>query len=173
MIKGLEDDEIEFLNLVDRNKIEADRKTELEEAKEIREFRKRVAVLQEKTLDEKISEEKIIGKTKVPLKTVVSQQQKLLKGAIVTKKRKLSHIEQNSDECNDEQPEITKTSNCEQKPTTVILAPQSGLKCIGVLPGIGSYTESSDENSSDSEIEPPAKQIDLVGRQLKKNDEES
>ncbi|XP_044745804.1 PSME3-interacting protein [Coccinella septempunctata] len=173
MIKGLDDDEIEFLDLVDRTKIAADRKKELEEEKELSDFRNRVAVLQEKTLDEKISEEKIIGKAKAHQKTIVSQQQKLLKGAIVTKKRKLSDNDQNNDISSNEDREKEKLNNGEPISKIKIIAPPSGLQCIGVLPGMGSYSESSDSSGSDSEIEPLPPQIDLVGRQIKKDEPES
>lgn len=52
MIKGLDDDEVEFLDLVDKNKMNAERKAQLEEAKEMNEFRQQVASLQEKRMDE-------------------------------------------------------------------------------------------------------------------------
>lgn len=52
MIKGLDDDEVEFLDLVDKNKMNAERKAQLEEAKEMNEFRQKVASLQEKRMDE-------------------------------------------------------------------------------------------------------------------------
>lgn len=172
MIKGLDDDEIEFLDLVDRTKMAADRKKELEEEKELSDFRNRVAVLHEKTLDQKINEESIINKVKTPQKSSISQQQKLLKGAIVTRKRKLSENGQNNVDLNGKNAEKGENDG-EATPKIQIIAPQSGLKCIGVLPGIGCYTESSDENSSDSEIEASPKQIDLVGRQIKKDDKES
>lgn len=45
---------------------------------------------------------------------------------------------------------------------------QSGMKCIGILPGIGSYNDSSDTDcSSDSEAEyaNPVK-YDLLGRKI-------
>lgn len=52
MIKGLDDDEVEFLDLVDKNKMNAERKAQLEEAKEMNEFRQKVASLQGKRMDE-------------------------------------------------------------------------------------------------------------------------
>lgn len=57
MIKGLDDDEVEFLDLVDRTKLEEERKKNMEEEKEMRDFKAAVASLQEKSLDEKLKQE--------------------------------------------------------------------------------------------------------------------
>lgn len=57
MIKGLDDDEVEFLDLVDRTKLEEERKKNLEEQKEMRDFKAAVASLQEKSLDERLKQE--------------------------------------------------------------------------------------------------------------------
>lgn len=57
MIKGLDDDEVEFLDLVDRTKIEEERKKNLEEEKEMRDFKAAVASLQEQKLNEKLKQE--------------------------------------------------------------------------------------------------------------------
>lgn len=57
MIKGLDDDEVEFLDLVDRTKMEEERKKNLEEQKEMRDFKAAVASLQEQKLNEKLKQE--------------------------------------------------------------------------------------------------------------------
>lgn len=57
MIKGLDDDEVEFLDLVDRTKMEEERKKHLEEEKEMRDFKAAVASLQEQKLNEKLKQE--------------------------------------------------------------------------------------------------------------------
>lgn len=57
MIKGLDDDEVEFLDLVDRTKLEQERLKTLEEAREIRDFRDAVATLQERSLEDRINTE--------------------------------------------------------------------------------------------------------------------
>lgn len=51
LIRGLDDDEVQFLELVDQNKIDAEKKQLREERKELQEFRDRVATLQEETAD--------------------------------------------------------------------------------------------------------------------------
>lgn len=57
MIKGLDDDEVEFLDLVDRTKMEEERRKNLEEEKEMRDFKAAVASLQEQKLNEKLKQE--------------------------------------------------------------------------------------------------------------------
>lgn len=52
LIRGLDDDEVEFLDLVDRTKMDAEKKQMMEEEKELNDFRQRVVTLQEKSLDE-------------------------------------------------------------------------------------------------------------------------
>lgn len=64
MIKGLDDDEVEFLDLVDRTKIEADRKKEIEEEAELNDYRNRVAILQEKSIEERLQAEVVVNKPK-------------------------------------------------------------------------------------------------------------
>uniref|UniRef100_A0A0A1WIZ5 Protein FAM192A n=1 Tax=Zeugodacus cucurbitae TaxID=28588 RepID=A0A0A1WIZ5_ZEUCU len=51
LIRGLDDDEVQFLELVDQNKIDAEKKQIQEERKELQDFRDRVATLQEETAD--------------------------------------------------------------------------------------------------------------------------
>lgn len=165
MIKGLDDDEIEFLDLVDRTKLAADRRKTLEEEKELNDYRNRVATLQEQTLQEKL--QVTVAKPKPNQKTNGrTSQTKLLMGALVKKnvpqKRKLS------DEKPSKQMKVCNGngSNENNRTTTEVSANDVGLKCIGVLPGIGPYTDSSSEQSSDSEVETCAPKIDLLGRQI-------
>jgi len=54
MIKGLDDDEVEFLDLVDRTKLEQEKRLQNEEAKELHQFRMKAAALKEQ---KKIEEE--------------------------------------------------------------------------------------------------------------------
>ena len=57
MIKGLDVDEVEFLDLVDRSKLEEERRKSAEEAREIKDFRDAVATLQERSLEQRIHTE--------------------------------------------------------------------------------------------------------------------
>lgn len=47
-----------------------------------------------------------------------------------------------------------------------------GLTCIGILPGLGHYNDSSSDNSSDSEIDTGPSKIDLLGRKIQKKQKE-
>ena len=57
MIKGLDDDEVEFLDLVDRSKLEEEKKKSEEERREIADYRSKVASLQEQCLEQRIQQE--------------------------------------------------------------------------------------------------------------------
>ncbi|KAK9880492.1 hypothetical protein WA026_011733 [Henosepilachna vigintioctopunctata] len=166
MIKGLDDDEIEFLDFIDRTKLETDRLKELEEAKELNDFRNRVSILQQKKMEDVIRENSSPCKSKSTAKTHVSHQQKLLKEAVVTKKRKICEIQSTDKDLIDESVKDEPVSKVQ------LLVPQNDLKCIGILPGLGSYTESSEESSSDSEIDLSSSKIDLLGREIRKIERE-
>ncbi|XP_012266560.2 PSME3-interacting protein isoform X2 [Athalia rosae] len=190
MIKGLDDDEVEFLDLVDRTKLEEERKKNLEEEKEMRDFKAAVASLQEKSLDERLKQE--LKHPPTTNKNVSSgsgrnSQLRLLAGAVVKKsgkqpsgsdaptkgtKRKLSETEEDSTvpktkDCSGQVVENVENSdkqsnNTETETKTLIDGVRvqkednltGGMKCIGILPGLGSYQHSSDsEASSDSDEE--------------------
>jgi hypothetical protein len=53
MVKGLDDDEVEFLDLVDRTKLEEEKRKSAEEAREMKDFRDAVATLHERSLEER------------------------------------------------------------------------------------------------------------------------
>ncbi|KAJ8979758.1 hypothetical protein NQ317_004745 [Molorchus minor] len=174
MIKGLDDDEIEFLDLVDRTKLEADRKKELEEERELNDYRNRVAILQEKSIEERLQAEIVVNKRKMQSANRNSQQ-KLLKGVVikpkegVTKDERERNAKQVKPDVNETGDKRTDTSGS----TLTAVEPATGLKCVAILPGLGCYEDSSsDENSSESEIEsmPPGK-MDLLGRKIEKKED--
>ncbi|KAF7266440.1 hypothetical protein GWI33_020233 [Rhynchophorus ferrugineus] len=179
MIKGLDDDEIEFLDLVDRTKLAADRKKEIEEQKELNDYRNRVAILQEKSLEDRLQAEKSVSKLKSNSGSKLNQQ-KLLKGVVVKKslKRKMSDSDEKSENDGDkEQFNQKQQKQISSSPTgqgdsvsqTSVSQERPALKCVAILPGLGCYEDSSsDENSSDSdnsEIETRSR-IDLLGRKI-------
>ncbi|KAK9711090.1 FAM192A/Fyv6, N-terminal domain [Popillia japonica] len=174
MIKGLDDDEIEFLDLVDRTKLAADRKKTIEEEIELNDYRNRVASLQEKNLDQKLQLEINTLKPKLISNNRMSQT-KLLKGVVVKKtggrKRKSSEMEDKEDS-NDKNKEpvnvgdsnISSVDSGEEKNSATgkgdsetskknPKVSNAGLTCIGILPGLGCYDDSSSEVSSDSDQE--------------------
>lgn len=191
MIKGLDDDEVEFLDLVDRTKLEEERKKNLEEEKEMRDFKAAVASLQEKSLNEKLKQElknpQIVNKN-VSCGSSRTSQLKLLAGVVVKRpekqkqevtrgiKRKLSDENINASTKEDseksEQMDI-KNLECEsgyQDDCSQSKFSDTGsMKCIGILPGLGSYEDSSDSECSsdtDQDPEPNHTKYDLLGRKI-------
>lgn len=51
LIRGLDDDEINFLDIVDKAKLDAEKQLQMQDDSELSEFRERVASLQEQTID--------------------------------------------------------------------------------------------------------------------------
>lgn len=51
LIRGLDDDEVDFLHVVDKAKANAEHKQHLEESKELREFREQRQEMEEKSMD--------------------------------------------------------------------------------------------------------------------------
>lgn len=169
MIKGLDDDEVEYLDLVDRTKLAVEHRKNLDEERELKDYRNRVASLQEKSLDQRLQAEISVGRPKLGSQPKHSQQ-KLLKGVVIkkseTRKRKLSEEDA-------ERAEVTEAPEDGQHEHEQLR--EGALTCIGILPGLGCYNNSSDsEMSSESEQECHQLQIDLLGRKIiKKKPDES
>ncbi|XP_018797179.1 PREDICTED: protein FAM192A isoform X2 [Bactrocera latifrons] len=172
----LNDDEVQFLELVDQNKIDAEKKQIQEERKELQEFRDRVATLQEETADKKLQSEIKTGKVaKLPTTTTAARpSQKSLLGVGI--KRKNGEIAGSSNAKIGKDCATTNTTKLNTLTSINTDKFDKGqLKCVAILPGIGPYTESSDsELSSGSEEEPEndiSAKYDLMGRkkQKKKN----
>ncbi|VEN64438.1 unnamed protein product, partial [Callosobruchus maculatus] len=132
----------------------------------------------------------VVNKVK-PLSGTHNSQQKLLKGVVVRKsegqkrkmsgedgnsaqKRKLSDGEENSTKNIKPEDEVHgKGDSSVVVPQGAVLVPQSGMKCVAILPGLSCYEDSSSENSSDSEIESkPVSvcKVDLLGRKIVKEE---
>lgn len=148
MIKGLDDDEIEFLDLVDRTKLAADRKKEIEEEKELSDYRNRVAILQQKSLEDRLQAEKSVSKLKSNSGSKLNQQ-KLLKGIVVKKslKRKMSDSDEKSEnngekeQFNQKQQKISSpvTGQGDSVSQSSVAHEATALKCVAILPGIYKY----------------------------------
>ncbi|XP_057333814.1 PSME3-interacting protein isoform X2 [Microplitis mediator] len=170
MIKGLDDDEVEFLDLVDRKKLEEERKKNEEEAQELRDFKARVASLQDKMQEERLKSELKTPQTGSKISGSKHSQVKLLAGVVVKKpekspgqsgqgtKRKLSESADDEKSLK-KSPDGKELEGSKNKPESEAAKSQSqypanGMKCIGILPGLGSYNDSSDSDcSSDSDSE--------------------
>lgn len=194
MIKGLDDDEVEFLDLVDRTKLEEERKKNLEEEKEMRDFKAAVASLQEKSLDEKLKQE--LRNPQATAKNTASgrsSQLKLLAGVVIKRpekqkqgvKRKLSPSDENRGEQRNLERDSTSTVHSSKNADTdddaaTVLQNKDphtlgGMRCIGILPGLGSYEDSSDSDCSsdtDQDPEPKHSKYDLLGRKIEVKDKE-
>lgn len=216
MIKGLDDDEIEFLDYIDRTKLAADRRKNIEEEKELNDYRNRVASLQEKSVDVKSQFDG--GKMAKP-KVVANQrpsQTKLLKGAIVVKTESNKRSNTDSDPIDNNRNKRSKDDNDStnkpprdknkqsksdddnhdgdaanvEKATASLkrvrrsdemeksdLPKSAGLTCIGILPGLGCYDDSSsdEECSTDSETDNQCSgiPIDLLGRKILPREKEA
>lgn len=91
MVRGLDDTECDFLELVDRTKLEEERKKQLEEKKEMLDFKAAVATLQEKNLDERLKQELKMPQTankNVSSGSGRNSQLRLLAGVVVKKPEK-------------------------------------------------------------------------------------
>ncbi|CAD7011306.1 protein FAM192A [Ceratitis capitata] len=175
LIRGLDDDEVQFLELVDQNKIDAEKRQIQEERKELQDFRDRVATLQEETADKKLQSEMKAGKSKVTLSASTARpSQKSLLGVGI--KRKNGEVASSSGaiavKVSKDSPTTNVSKNMELPSIYTNQFDKGQLKCIAILPGIGPYTESSDsEMSSGSEDEPDNDshgKYDLMGRKKQK-----
>lgn len=168
MIKGLDDDEIEFLDLVDRTKMAADKLKNLEEEKELKDYRNRVATLHEKTMNEKMHSEINAIKQK-GMATNKSSQTNLLKGVVVKPQSGKKH------KLDGEKTDDAKCVKLEEAKSHNEVKKVPSLTCIGILPGLGCYNDSSsEEDSSDSEVDVLVKDAtDMLGRKIQKKEKES
>uniref|UniRef100_A0A1L8ECU2 FAM192A/Fyv6 N-terminal domain-containing protein n=1 Tax=Haematobia irritans TaxID=7368 RepID=A0A1L8ECU2_HAEIR len=176
LIRGLDDDEVSFLEMVDKNKMDMEKKQMQEEEKELKEFRERARALQEECEDKKLQYE-----LKAKKQTSVSRpSQKALLGIGIKRKNGETAIPIEDKSCKQ-----TKTNAQNESKATSATFEQNlesihadnldkgHFKCVAILPGLGPYNESSDsEVSSGSEDEPVGCEdkstYDLMGRKNEK-----
>ncbi|NXG36726.1 F192A protein, partial [Dromaius novaehollandiae] len=167
MVRGLDEDETHFLDEVSRQQELIEKQRREEELKELNEYRisfalKWLAVVYRSTLtkvgvstDPKKETEK-----KLPMKSVENKnkfsQAKLLAGAVKHRSSdggnsvKRLKLDTDHDEKNQEKPSGVPLGSSSVGGSTVHCP--SAAVCIGILPGLGAYSGSSDsESSSDSE----------------------
>ncbi|XP_056639342.1 PSME3-interacting protein isoform X1 [Diorhabda sublineata] len=140
MIKGLDDDEIEFLDLVDRTKSEVNRKKEVEEEQELLDYRNRVSTLQEKYMNDMYHSNIIINQTKCNRQQ--NPQKKSLKGIVIKKNENLKRKGIISETTEEPDRKKTAANTIGDKTNTEI----NKEAPITILPGIGCYKDSSSEN---------------------------
>lgn len=186
LVRGLDDDEVDFLEIVDKAKMNAERKQKIDEQNELDEFRQRVRSMQENAIDQKINAEIIKTKPKsiVTNSNIQKSSQKLILSGIVRKRKtdeaakdpkssennllsgndskKLKTGTKQEEESNEKN---EKKSNVSPESTSL---DKGALKCIGILPGIGRYKESSDsDKSTDTDDEYDFSEYDWMGRKIK------
>ncbi|CAG5054929.1 unnamed protein product [Parnassius apollo] len=172
MIRGLDDDEVGFLDLVERTKAKAAQQISLEEQKEMQEFRERVSNLAE-------SEELIRLRAQLaPTRTTTTVQapKNKLQGVVV-RKRKASEMECDKSEPSEKAvspPKNGVVNNGVQQngevetASTGNMGDLGALRCVGILPGLGHYdTDTSSDTDDSSDLESSDKccvKRDLLGR---------
>lgn len=159
MIRGLDDDEVTFLEYVDMRKQEIESQRMKEDMQEIEEYRKAVATLSEEALQAKRQEIKKSTAAAATPGQGKKSQLSLLSGAV---KRKCS------DSSDGGKKQRTNSSGDDERSLSPneqvgVQAPVTALHCLGVLPGLGVYTDSSDSENSSFSDEADL-ELDLVGR---------
>ncbi|XP_037068503.1 PSME3-interacting protein-like [Pollicipes pollicipes] len=132
-IKNLDEDECNFLDMVDKTKSDQEVKIRKEENRELEEFRKEQASAEERAEEQRLKAEvqRTAAAPARPAGTKRSQSQ-LLAGVVKRRAREP-----------DPAPAPSATA------AAAVVFP-SALRCAGVLPGVGAYTDSSDSDSDAS-----------------------
>lgn len=158
MIKGLDNDEIEFLNDVDNNKAEVESQKYREELIAIEEYKRQMAETnaddqERKLLDFKrelfrAHKHKNDNNTASNNNDKKKSQAALMQGAI---KRKMPNGSTPEKKVKLEETETTTTSATSTAPKPKFDPAIPTQYCIGVLPGLGCYDDDSDSCDSDRE----------------------
>uniref|UniRef100_A0A8D0L397 Proteasome activator subunit 3 interacting protein 1 n=1 Tax=Sphenodon punctatus TaxID=8508 RepID=A0A8D0L397_SPHPU len=153
MVRGLDEEESKFLDEVSRQQTLIEKQRREEELKELNDYRSSLAKVGVSTDPKKEVEKKLMAKS-VENKNKFSQA-KLLAGAVKhrssegTNSVKRLKLDPDHD-TNQEKPSFVTLGSSSVSDST--LHCPSAAVCIGILPGLGAYSGSSDsESSSDSE----------------------
>ncbi|XP_051726704.1 PSME3-interacting protein isoform X2 [Ctenopharyngodon idella] len=173
MVKGLDEDETSFLDEVSRKQSLIEKHRRDEEAKEIKEYRSALQKLAA-TESQKKEPEKKAGARPSEHRTSHLSQAHLLAGAV--KRRSSSQSSEGSKKQKAEETVAGNGSQTEQEAVepkspgagvtrSGVLHLPSAAVCVGILPGLGAYSGSSDsESSSDSEGS-----VDEIGSPIKRH----
>nr|XP_046162561.1 PSME3-interacting protein-like isoform X1 [Oncorhynchus gorbuscha]XP_046162575.1 PSME3-interacting protein-like isoform X1 [Oncorhynchus gorbuscha]XP_046162584.1 PSME3-interacting protein-like isoform X1 [Oncorhynchus gorbuscha] len=161
MVKGLDEDESHFLDEVSRQQSLVEKQRRDEEQHELKEYRSALKKLA--SSESRKEPERRVGPRPAEVKTSHLSQAHLLAG--VVKRRSSSQSSDNSKKQKVEESAAWNGGQTEQEAggdagkqtstvkTTGILHLPSAAVCVGILPGLGAYSGSSDsESSSDSEV---------------------
>ncbi|CAL4152923.1 unnamed protein product, partial [Meganyctiphanes norvegica] len=107
MVRGLEDDEVDFLELVDRTKLQEEKRVKIEESSAIAEYRKKVSEMKKKVAEEDMRAEMKASESRKPVGEKKTSQLSLLAGAI---KRKSTSEEKSPEETDTKKIKIENTT---------------------------------------------------------------
>lgn len=156
MVRGLDEDETSYLDEVSRQRLLIEKQRREEDDKELKECRSARTKLTTSVESKKDQEKKMAAK---PAETKNKfSQAKLLAGAVkrksstsseMVKKQKVDNVEGSgqADDVSRDQKQFYSSGAAIQHPSASV--------CVGILPGLGAYSGSSDsdaESSSDSDI---------------------
>ncbi|XP_056621731.1 PSME3-interacting protein isoform X1 [Triplophysa dalaica] len=173
MVKGLEEDETSFLDEVSRQQCLIEKRRREEDAQEIKEYRSALQKLASGEGQKKEPEKKA-GPKPSEHRTSHLSQAHLLAGAV--KRRSSSQSSEGSKRLKAEETVAGNGSQTEQEAVdpkspgtdetrSGVLHLPSAAVCVGILPGLGAYSGSSDsDSSSDSEGS-----VDKIGSTTKRN----
>ncbi|XP_017546719.1 PSME3-interacting protein isoform X1 [Pygocentrus nattereri] len=164
MVKGLDEDDTNFLDEVSRQQSLVEKQRRDEELQEIQEYRSALKKLAAGESQKKESEKRA-GPKPPEHKTSHLSQAHLLAGAVKRRSSSQSSESSKKQKVEETAPAAagngsqTEQETGEQKPVpragvarTGVLHLPSAAVCVGILPGLGAYSGSSDsESSSDSE----------------------
>ncbi|XP_005388440.1 PREDICTED: protein FAM192A isoform X2 [Chinchilla lanigera] len=154
MVRGLDEDETNFLDEVSRQQELIEKQRREEELKELKEYRSNLNKVGMSAEHKKEVEKKL------PVKPVETKnkfsQAKLLAGAVKHKSSESGNSVKRLKPDPDPVDKSQEASSCVSLGSTSLSSPSihcpSAAVCIGILPGLGAYSGSSDsESSSDSE----------------------
>uniref|UniRef100_A0A8C0YLE7 Proteasome activator subunit 3 interacting protein 1 n=1 Tax=Cyprinus carpio carpio TaxID=630221 RepID=A0A8C0YLE7_CYPCA len=156
MVKGLDEDETSFLDEVSRQQSLIEKHRRDEETQELKEYRSALQKLTTTEIQKKETEKKA-GPKPSEHRTSHLSQAHLLAGAV--KRRSSSQSAEGSKKQKAEETVASNGSQTDQEavelksPGAGVLHLPSAAVCVGILPGLGAYSGSSDsESSSDSEV---------------------
>ncbi|XP_018606944.1 PSME3-interacting protein isoform X2 [Scleropages formosus] len=158
MVRGLNEDESNFLDEVSRQQSLLEKQRREEELQELKEYRSALTKLTASN-ESKKEPGKRAGPHPTENRNVLSQAH-LLAGAV--KRRSLSQSSNGSKKQKQEEAEggggraqtdsVTAAGDGKQVPVMGVVLPSAAV-CVGILPGLGAYSGSSDSDStSDSEV---------------------
>ncbi|CAB3244877.1 unnamed protein product [Arctia plantaginis] len=168
MIRGLDDDEVGFLDLVERTKAKAAQQISIEEQREMQEFRERVSNLAESEEMIRLRAQIAPARTSQTTSSQAQTQKNKLQGVVV-RKRKACDMDGDKQDKTENGPLPAKTNGLLPNSPAEQMGSVGAatMRCVGVLPGLGHYdTDSTSDTDDSSDLESLDKccKRDMLGR---------